>query len=47
MTLTFATFNGLLVTGNGATYQEAKAEAEKKAAAMGTRLKKRVPNKSH
>ena len=44
MTITFATFNGNLVTGTGATYGEAKADAEAKAAAMGTCIRKRVPN---
>ena len=45
MTITFSTFNGNLVTGNGATYEEAKEDAKLKAAAMGTCIRKRVTNK--
>jgi hypothetical protein len=38
-----ATFNGNVVTGEGASREEAKADAEAKAAAMGSCIRKRVP----
>ena len=42
MTYKAATFNGNVVIGEGATLQEAKADAEKKAAAIGSRIRKRI-----
>ncbi len=47
MTITFATFNGNIVIGNGATYDEARIDADAKAKEMGTCIRKRVPNRSH
>jgi hypothetical protein len=37
-----ATFNGNIVTGTGATFSEAKADAEAKAAAIGSCIRKRI-----
>lgn len=42
MTYKAATFNGLIVIGNGATFEEAKADAERKAAEVGSCIRKRV-----
>jgi len=42
MTYKAATFNGLTVTGKGNTLTEAKADAERKAAELGTCIRKQA-----
>jgi hypothetical protein len=42
MTYKAATFNGNVVIGNGATLAEAKADAQNKAAAIGSCIRKRI-----
>ena len=42
MTYKAATFNGNIVIGKGATLKEAKADAQNKAAKMGSCIRKRI-----
>ena len=42
MTYKAATFNGNVVIGKGATPEEAKADAQKKAAEIGSCIRKRI-----
>jgi hypothetical protein len=41
-----ATFNGNVVTGKGSTLTEARLDAERKAAALGSCIRKRLQVKS-
>ena len=42
MTYKAATFNGNIVIGKGDTREEAKADAQKKAAALGSCIRKQI-----